>query len=51
MSNEPANQHAYYRLGQLYAKAEKKTEARAAFQSALKLDPAFKEPKAELAKL
>ncbi|WP_395769841.1 tetratricopeptide repeat protein [Arenimonas sp.] len=51
MANEPANQHAYYRLGQLYAKAGKKTEARAAFQSALKLDPAFKEPKAELAKL
>jgi tetratricopeptide (TPR) repeat protein len=51
MANEPANQHAYYRLGQLYAKAGKKAEARTAFQSALKLDPAFKEPKAELAKL
>ena len=28
-----------------------KTEARAAFQSALKLDPGFKDAKAELAKL
>lgn len=43
--------YAYYRLGQLYAKAGKKTEARAAFQSVLKLDPAYKEPKAELVKL
>ena len=49
--NEPQNQHAYYRMGQLYAKSGQKAEARAAFQSALKLDPGFKDAKAELAKL
>lgn len=49
--NEPQNQHAYYRMGQLYAKAGQKAEARAALQSALKLDPGFKDAKAELAKL
>lgn len=50
-ANEPQNKHAYYRMGQLYAKAGQKAEARAAFQSALKLDPGFKDAKAELAKL
>jgi len=49
--NEPQNQNAYYRLGQLYAKAGRKAEAKAAFQSALKLEPGYKEAKAELAKL
>jgi tetratricopeptide (TPR) repeat protein len=50
-ANEPQNKHAYYRLGQLYAKAGKNTDAKVAFQSALKLDPGYKEVKAELAKL
>lgn len=49
--NEPHNKHACYRMGQLYAKAGQKPEARAAFQSALKLDPGFKDAKDELAKL
>ncbi len=50
-ANEPQNKNAYYRLGQLYAKAGQNAEAKAAFQSALKLDPGYKEVKAELAKL
>jgi tetratricopeptide (TPR) repeat protein len=50
-ANEPQNKHAYYRLGQLYAKAGRKNEAKVAFQSALKLDPGYKEVKTELAKL
>ncbi len=50
-ANEPQNKNAYYRLGQLYAKAGNKAEAKVAFQSALKLDPSYKEVKAELAKL
>jgi len=50
-ANEPKNQNAYYRLGQLHAKAGRKAEAKAAFQSALKLEPGYKEAKAELAKL
>ncbi len=50
-ANEPQNKHAYYRLGQLYAKAGNKAEAKTAFQSALRLDPGYKEVKAELAKL
>lgn len=49
--NEPQNQHAYYRMGQLHAKSGQKAEARAAFQNALKLDPGFKEAKDELARL
>jgi tetratricopeptide (TPR) repeat protein len=49
--NEPQNQNAYYRLGQLYAKAGRKAEAKAAFQSALKLQPDYKDVKTELAKL
>jgi tetratricopeptide (TPR) repeat protein len=49
--NEPQNQNAYYRLGQLYAKAGRKAEAKAAFQSALKLEPGYKEAKTELSKL
>ncbi len=50
-ANEPQNKNAYYRLGQLYAKAGNKAEAKVAFQSALKLDPSYKEVKTELAKL
>ena len=50
-ANEPQNENAYYRLGQLYAKADKKPEAKLAFQSALKLDPNYKDAKVELAKL
>lgn len=50
-ANEPQNKNAYYRLGQLYAKAGNKAQAKVAFQSALKLDPSYKEVKAELAKL
>jgi len=50
-ANEPQNKNAYYRLGQLYDKAGNKAEAKVAFKSALKLDPSYKEVKAELAKL
>ena len=50
-ANEPQNKNVYHRLGQLYAKAGKKTEAKAALQAALKLDPKFADAKAELAKL
>ena len=50
-TNEPQNKNAYYRMGQLYVKSGKKPEAKLAFQSALKLDPNFKEVKVELAKL
>ena len=50
-ANEPQNKNAYYRLGQLYAKAGNKAQAKVAFQSALELDPSYKEVKAELAKL
>ena len=49
--DEPPNKNAYHRLGQLYAKAGKRAEAKAAFQAALKLDPNFKDVKDELAKL
>ena len=50
-ANEPQNKNAYHRLGQLYAKAGKTAEAKAALQAALKLDPKFADAKAELAKL
>jgi tetratricopeptide (TPR) repeat protein len=49
--NEPKNENAYHRLGQVYAKAGKKAEAKAAFQAALKLKPDMKEVKEALAKL
>lgn len=49
--NDPQNKNAYHRLGQLYAKLGKKTEARASLQAALKLDPKFSDAKTELAKL
>jgi tetratricopeptide (TPR) repeat protein len=49
--NEPKNENAYHRLGQVYARAGKKPEAKAAFLAALKLKPDMKEAKEELAKL
>lgn len=49
--NDPQNKNAYHRLGQLYAKLGKKEEAKAAFMSALKLDPKFADAKTELGKL
>jgi tetratricopeptide (TPR) repeat protein len=49
--NEPKNENAYYRLGQVYAKAGKKAEAKAAFQAALKLKPDMKEVKEALTNL
>lgn len=50
-ANEPPNKNAYHRLGQLYAKAGKNAEAKAALQAALKLDPKFADAKTELGKL
>ena len=50
-ANEPQNKNAYHRLGQLYAKAGKTMEAKAALQAALKLDPKFADAKTELGKL
>jgi cytochrome c-type biogenesis protein CcmH/NrfG len=50
-ANEPQNKNAYHRLGQLYAKAGKKAEAKVALQTALKLDPKFTDAKTELGKL
>jgi tetratricopeptide (TPR) repeat protein len=44
-------QHAYYRLGQIHAKAGDKAAARAAFEQALKLDPKMKTAKEALAEL
>lgn len=49
--DDPANQHAYYRLGLVLAKAGRKEEARANLQAALKIDPKLKEAKAALAEL
>jgi Flp pilus assembly protein TadD len=49
--NDPKNENAYHRLGQIYAKAGKKSDAKAAFLAALKLKPSMKEVKEELAKL
>ncbi|MBY4596578.1 tetratricopeptide repeat protein [bacterium BD-1] len=48
---EPEPKHAWYRLGQVLAQAGDKAGARTAFQQALKADPKFAEPKAELARL
>ncbi|OHE82256.1 MAG: hypothetical protein A2X76_06810 [Lysobacterales bacterium GWF1_69_6] len=48
---DPEPKHAWYRLGQVLVHAGDKAGARAAFQQALKADPKFAEPKAELAKL
>lgn len=46
---EPKNAH--YRLGQIFAKAGRKDEARASLQAALKIDPNLKEAKDALAAL
>lgn len=51
MPGDPEPKHAWYRLGQVLAQAGDKVGARAAFQQALKADPKFAEPKAELARL
>ena len=49
--DDPAPKHAHYRLGQVLAQAGRKDEARAAYQTALKLDPKFKDAKDALAAL
>lgn len=49
--DEPENKSAYYRLGQILAKAGRKDEARANLQAALKLDPKYKEAKEALSDL
>lgn len=48
---EPEAQHAWYRLGQVFAHAGRKDEARDAFRQALAIDPHHAEAKAALAKL
>ncbi len=48
---DPEPQHAYYRMGQIYAHAGQVVEARAAFEAALKLDPKMKGAREELQKL
>lgn len=50
-TGDPEPKHARYRLGQVLAKAGRKDEARAELQTALKIDPKFKEAKAALAAL
>jgi tetratricopeptide (TPR) repeat protein len=47
----PESKHAWYRLGQVQAKAGHPDQARASWQRALKLDPGFDEAKAELSKM
>ncbi|MGN6150930.1 MAG: tetratricopeptide repeat protein [Lysobacteraceae bacterium] len=49
--DDPENKHAYYRLGQVLAKAGRKDEARANLQAALKLDRKFKDAKDALSAL
>jgi tetratricopeptide (TPR) repeat protein len=49
--DDPQPKNVQYRLGQVLAKAGRKEEARAAFQTALKLDPKFKDAKDALAAL
>lgn len=49
--DDPAPKNAHYRLGQVLAQAGRKDEARAAYQTALKLDPKFKDAKDALAAL
>jgi tetratricopeptide (TPR) repeat protein len=49
--DEPEPKHAYWRMGQIHARAGREAEARAAWTAALKLDPKFTEAKDELAKL
>ena len=47
----PPPQHAYYRLGQILARQGDPAAARTAFETALQLDPKFKDAAAELGKL
>ena len=47
----PRPQHAHYRLGQILARQGNSTAAKAAFQTALQLDPKFKEVATELKKI
>jgi tetratricopeptide (TPR) repeat protein len=48
---DPEPKNAHYRLGQILAKAGRKDEARTAYQTALKLDPKFKDARDALAAL
>jgi tetratricopeptide (TPR) repeat protein len=48
-TGDPEPKHVHYRLGQIFAKVGRKDEARAEWQTALKLDPKFKEAKEALA--
>jgi TolA-binding protein len=50
-AQDPQPKNAYFRLGQILAHAGKKADAKATFQTALKLDPKMKEAKDALAKL
>jgi tetratricopeptide (TPR) repeat protein len=50
-AGQPEAQHAWFRLGQVFAYAGRKDEARSAFQKALELDSRHAEAKAALAKL
>lgn len=50
-ADDPQPKNAHYRLGQVLAKAGRKDEARAAFQTALKLDPKMQDAKDALAAL
>lgn len=49
--SQPEAKHAWYRMGQVQARAGDPAAARASWQQALKLDPKFADVKAELAKL
>ncbi len=48
---DPPLANAHFRLGQVYEKKGNKAQARAEYQTALKLDPSLKEAKDALAKL
>ena len=51
VEGQPQPQHAWWRLGQIHARAGDAPAARAAFEKALALDPELEEAAAELAKL
>ena len=51
VEGQPQPQHAWWRLGQIHARAGDALAARAAFEKALALDPELEEAAAELAKL
>jgi tetratricopeptide (TPR) repeat protein len=46
---DPEPKHVHYRLGQIFAKAGRKDEARAEWRAALKIDPKYTEAKIALA--